>query len=263
MIDNAAILQEGDFVDIHCHCLAGIDDGPCTYEDSLALCRALVEDGISVAIATPHQLGRYDDNTSERIRREVDRLNEGLQKNKIALTVEAGGDIRVDERMCRLLQEDKILTLADSGRYILIELPHDVFLNIEPLLEQFSSIGIVPIVSHPERHNYLAQHPEIIADWLGCSAQFQITAASLLGHFGTLAERACLQFIKSGYISFVATDSHGAGRRKPYMTAAFNRIKDEFGVEVAEKLCIGNPQRILKGLDTVPVSDVADFVYKN
>ena len=47
-------------VDIHCHCLPGFDDGPASLEDSLALCQALVKDGITSVIATPHQLGRYD-----------------------------------------------------------------------------------------------------------------------------------------------------------------------------------------------------------
>src|SRR3989339_1124328 len=262
MIDSIAIPQSGErFVDIHCHCLPGIDDGPRTCEQSLDLCRALVEDGIDVAIATPHQLGRYCDNTSDRIRGEVGRLNEELQRNDIALMVEAGGDVRVDERICRLLEEDEILTLADCGRYILIELPHDIFLDIEPLLKQFSSIGVVPIVSHPERHIYLSQRPEIISDWIGCSAQFQITAGSLLGDFGALAKRACLQFIKSRFISVVATYSQGMGSRKPCMTAAFELITAEFGIEVAESLCVENPRRILKGLNTVSVKDVISLAY--
>ena len=264
MNDCASVMPQVpiSFSDIHCHCLPGIDDGPSSYEESLALCQTLVEDGINVVIATPHQLGRYDDNTSERIRAAVGRLNEELLKNGIVLTVEAGGDIRVDERMCRLLEEDKILTLADGGRYVLIELPHDIFFDIKSLLKQFSSMGIVPIVSHPERHNYLAQHPEIIADWLGYSAQFQITAGSLLGYFGTLAQRACLQFIKSGYISYIATDSHGTGSRKPCMTAAFERITIEFGIEIAETLCIENPQRVIRGLEVISARDVVSLVCK-
>ena len=45
-------------VDIHCHILPGVDDGPATEDDAVALCRALAADGITTVCATPHQLGR-------------------------------------------------------------------------------------------------------------------------------------------------------------------------------------------------------------
>ena len=70
------------FTDIHCHCLAGVDDGPATISQSLALCQGLVDDGITTVIATPHQLGRFNDcNEAEQIREEVSALNEELKNN--------------------------------------------------------------------------------------------------------------------------------------------------------------------------------------
>ena len=41
-------------IDLHCHLLPGIDDGPNTLEESLELCRIAVADGITHAIVTPH-----------------------------------------------------------------------------------------------------------------------------------------------------------------------------------------------------------------
>ncbi len=65
------------YVDIHCHCLPAIDDGPETMADAIALCRALVADGISTVIATPHQLGRFSDcNHSDQVRHAVAALSE-------------------------------------------------------------------------------------------------------------------------------------------------------------------------------------------
>jgi tyrosine-protein phosphatase YwqE len=40
------------FTDIHCHCLAGLDDGPATMAESLALCRRLAEEDIATVVAT-------------------------------------------------------------------------------------------------------------------------------------------------------------------------------------------------------------------
>src|SRR4051812_35681777 len=62
-------------VDTHCHILPGIDDGPESLGDTLALCRVLVRDGITTVIATPHQLGRYEaQNSAAAVRSAVTQL---------------------------------------------------------------------------------------------------------------------------------------------------------------------------------------------
>ncbi len=242
------------YTDIHCHCLPALDDGPETDAQALVLCADLVDDGITTVIATPHQLGKYgDSNNAEKIRRRVRELDKLLKSNNIPLTVLPGADVRVDERICRLLADDTILTLADGGRYVLLELPHEIFLNIEPLLEELASNGFQAIISHPERHRVLARHPEILFDWFSYSACFQITAGSLLGGFGSKAKHAAWHFLKSGYASIVATDSHDSNGRRPCMKTAYERINAELGRDIAQMVCVENPMCVLKGQDiTVP-----------
>src|SRR6478736_2927810 len=71
-------------VDVHCHILPGVDDGPELLDDSLALCRALVRDGITTAIATPHQLGRYEgQNAPADVRRHVTEVQNTLDRHRI------------------------------------------------------------------------------------------------------------------------------------------------------------------------------------
>src|SRR5205823_5312387 len=111
-------------VDVHCHILAGVDDGPVGLDETLALCRALVRDGITNVIATPHQLGRFDGrNLPAEIRAAVAELQATLDSRRIPLRVAPGGEVRVDERIPELLRQDRILTLADNGKYLLLELP--------------------------------------------------------------------------------------------------------------------------------------------
>ena len=43
-------------IDIHFHCLPGIDDGPRNWEEAIALCRAAEADGVQTIVATPHVL---------------------------------------------------------------------------------------------------------------------------------------------------------------------------------------------------------------
>ena len=238
------------YVDIHCHCLAGLDDGPTTQAQSVALCRELAYDGIATVIATPHQLGKFERcNEAGQVREKVAALNDELQSRGVALSVVPGGDVRVDEKICRLLESDRILTLADGGKYILLELPHEVFINIEALLVDLASLGIGAVISHPERHRVLARQPRVLCRWFEHGACLQVTAGSLLGDFGIMAQKAAWDFLNSGLASFVATDSHDLRGRRPRMKAAFERISIKLGVTTARLLCIENPLRVLKGQD--------------
>jgi protein-tyrosine phosphatase len=250
--------DQSQYVDIHCHCLAAVDDGPATMGEALALCRGLSGDGVRVVIATPHQLGRFSGcNEASQIREAVSVLNEELRRNDIPLTVMPGGDVRVDERICRLLEADRILTLADGGKYILLELPHEVFINIEPLLVGLASMGIQAIISHPERHRALIKQPNLLLNWLAGGVRLQVTAASLLGEFGPAVQRAAWHFLASGWVSFVATDAHDLHGRRPLMKAAFEQISAQLGVAVARQVCVENPMRILQGQDIQMIGSTA------
>ncbi|OHB60362.1 MAG: hypothetical protein A2167_00395 [Planctomycetes bacterium RBG_13_46_10] len=243
------------FTDIHCHCLPGLDDGPSTMKEALALCRMLAAEGIATIVATPHQLGRFESfNEAATVREAVNNLNESLKNNAIPVEVVPGGEVRVDERICKLLESDRILTLADGGKYLLLELPYQVFIDIEPLLIELASMDIQSIISHAERILPTAAQSNLLLHWLDQSAHFQITASSLLGDFGPEAQRAAWDFLTSGRAALVATDSHDIDSRKPRMRTAFRHISDKLGKELAHLVCIENPLRVINGRDILPLS---------
>ena len=242
------------FIDIHCHCLPGLDDGPGTMDRAIALCEMLAADGVTTAIATPHQLGRFDGyNHSGEVRQAVGDLCKELKNRSIPLKVLPGGDIRIDERIPSLLHKDQILTLADGRRYILIEFPHQMFIDIRPLLPQLASMGISAIISHPERNPALMKQPQAIHRWLENSAYLQITAASVLGEFGPVIQRAAWHFLSSGQASLVATDAHDTLDRQPCMSLAFRRISQRLGPGIAHLVCVENPRRVVKGEDILKI----------
>lgn len=240
------------YVDIHCHCLPGLDDGPKYLHESLALCQGLVDDGVSVAVATPHQLGQFDGcNEPEKVRQEVTRLNKELENKNIPLTIMPGGDVRIDERITSLIETDKVQTLADGGKYILLELPSRIFIDIEPLLIELAGRRVQAIVSHPERHFVLCKQYGIIPKWLSRSAHLQITAGSLIGDFGKNAQKAAWKFLSMGWVSFVATDAHNMTGRKPRMEMAYKEICMKLSPEIARMVCIENPIRLIEGREIV------------
>jgi protein-tyrosine phosphatase len=251
---NFDVLNRGQFTDIHCHCLPGIDDGPETITESLALCQALVRDRITTVIATPHQLGRFNrENNAAKIREKVRTLNKELKNNNIALSVAAGADVKVDERICQLIKDDEVLSLADGRKYILLEPPDSIYIDIEPLLIELLSIGIKAIITHPERHPVLALKPQLMTKWIENKAGIQITAGSLQGRFGPIAKKNAWQLLSSGAPLLVATDSHNTGSRCPCMRAAFELIRAKLGDNIAHLVCIENPSRVLEGKDILTV----------
>jgi protein-tyrosine phosphatase len=232
----------GQAVDLHCHCLPCVDDGPGTMVEALQLCRALAEDGITVAIATPHQLGRYAGrNGAPAVREGVAALNRSLMVEGIPLRVFPGGDVRVDERIARLLHDDHVLSLADRGVYVLLELPHDTFIDPATLITHLVKLGRRPIMSHPERHRHLTANPHLIEPWLKAGVELQITSGSLVGDFGGTALRAAWYWLETGAAALVASDAHDVTDRPPRMSKAIELIAHRLGEDVARRVCGENP----------------------
>ena len=237
-------------VDMHCHCLPGLDDGPATTAEALELCRALCEDGITTVIATSHQLGRYDGCCEvPRVRSAVSALNAVLAEKAIPLMLAAGADVRVDERIPALLEEDSVLTLADLGRHLLLELPAEIFIDLKPLLVELAAKGIEAVVCHPERNLFLTRNPQAVWPWLQQGAFLQVTAGSLLGEFGSAAARSAWYWMSRGMVALVATDAHDTDGRRPRMSAAIELISERLGYLEAKRLCINNPLRVWNGQD--------------
>jgi protein-tyrosine phosphatase len=242
------------FVDIHCHCLPDLDDGPESMAEAIRLCSALADDGIELIVATPHQLGRYEARTrADVIRAAVEELNQRIADEGIAVAVLPGGEVRLDERIGALVATHEIVTVADRGRHVLLELPPDVFIDIEPLLRQLRSRGIGLVIAHPERNAALMRHGRILERWVEWGVSLQVTAASLIGYLGTTASDAAWDMVGNGWATLVATDAHDTGPDGPCMRTAFELLVSTLGAEVARRLCMENPRRIVCGADSLPV----------
>ena len=240
------------FTDVHCHCLPGLDDGPSDVSGSLTLCRALAADGIATVVATPHQLGRYDGlYDAQTIRQAVAQLNGLLTDARVPLKVLPGADIRIDERITDLVRSDEILTVADGGRYLLLELPHEVFIDPEMLLAGLVEAGFSGVITHPERHMFLAENPQYVLRWASYQPCLQITAGSFLGGFGRRSERAAWDFLAAPFPLVVATDAHDMAGRAPCMSDAYRSIAHYIGRQRADILCRENPRRLVEGEDLI------------
>jgi len=236
------------FVDVHCHCLPGLDDGPTSMVEAVALCETLAADNVGLVVATPHQLGRFESSTpAGAVRRTVERLNRALAERGVNLRVLPGGEVRLDERIAELLARDEILTLADMKRHVLVELPDEIFIDAGPLFRELRSQGVEVVIAHPERNLPLLRQPQILRRWLDRGASLQVTAGSLTGCFGRDVKQVAWELVARGWTVCVASDAHDRADGQSGLGMASEMIATRLGTEVARLLCAENPVRIVKG----------------
>lgn len=232
-------------IDLHCHCLPGLDDGPKDLEQSLALCRALVNDGTTVVVATPHQLGRFDRrNHGSAVLEAVAALQHELDTRGIPLLILPGGDVRVDERLPQLLEQGLALPMGASQQ-VLLELPSQTWVAPESVMPQLHDAGYRGVLSHPERYRHVQQDPLRAEAWIEQGALLQITAGSLLGDFGPQAMATAWHLVTAGHAHVVASDAHDATARPPRMTPALLALRRRMGLTVARQLCVDHPRELL------------------
>jgi protein-tyrosine phosphatase len=235
------------FVDIHCHLLPGVDDGARTLEESLAMARMAVDDGIGTIVATPHQLGNFAQNRGDELRRRVTSLQQALEAEHIPLNVLAGADVRIEAGLSEGLRNGDVLSLADRRKHVLLELPHELYLPLEPVLDDLARLRMVGILSHPERNQGLLRRPDLLPPLVERGCLMQVTAGSLCGTFGPAPQKLAEQMLADGLVHFVATDAHGVRSRRPLMRRAFERVAELTDSETALDLCCHNPAQVATG----------------
>lgn len=235
------------FADIHCHILPGIDDGAKDWDDTLAMARLAADDGTSTIIATPHQLGSWAQNRGDEIRALVDECNERLSAEKIPLSVLAGGEIRIEQGLIESLVTGELVTLGDHRRHVLLELPHELYLPIDGLMQELAARRIAVVLAHPERNEGLLRQPDLAVDLVEAGCLTQLTAGSVCGTMGSHVCDMAEWMITEGLVHIVSTDAHSPRVRRPLMSRAYDRICALVDVETANDLCSRNPGRIAAG----------------
>jgi protein-tyrosine phosphatase len=243
--------MDGGFVDIHCHVLPALDDGPTGWDESLRMAEIAVQEGVAALVATPHQLGGFSHNSAERIRSRWEEFRQLLAENDIPLRVELGADVRLEPELPQKIADGSVLTLGRAGRYVLVELPAEVVLRVESLFPALRRLDVRPVLTHPERSLPLARDIHFLRQWVDLGGIIQLTGASLLGAFGLHVQSAAERLLREGLVHVVATDAHGARRRRPLFRRVYQRLCEVAGSPVADLLCKENPSRVLAGQEVV------------
>ena len=236
-------------IDIHCHFLPGIDDGPETMEEAVDLARMAWEDGITRSILTPHiHPGRWE-NTAQSIKALVDVFRDELKNNAIPLELGFAAEVRLTDSIFSQLETGQLPFLGrlDGYSLLLLEFPHGhVIPGSDQLANWLLARKIRPVIAHPERNKAVMRNMDLLSPFLALGCMLQVTAGSLTGGFGSKAEEVALKLLENDHITFVATDAHNDSARPPKMREAFDLVTNRKGQAKALQLFEGNQLAMLR-----------------
>jgi len=233
-----------DLIDIHCHILPEVDDGPKSWEVSIGMCRMAAADGITHMVATPHANERYAYD-----REYLVTLVAELQKRVgPAPELSLGCDFHFfDDNLERLFAHPQRYTIGETN-YLLVELSdYSIPPNLAEGFRQLGDRGLTPILTHPERNPILQQTPQRVLEYADQGCLVQVTASSLTGFWGARPESVSRWLLERSAVHILATDAHDMRRRVPVLSEARAVAAKMVGAECAAALVEGNPGAIIAG----------------
>lgn len=201
-------------IDLHCHVLPGIDDGPASMEGSLALARAARAAGIKTIVATPHVSWTYR-NDAVTIAAALESTRAALAAASVDVQLRAGAEVALTRANEMEPAELSALGLGGS-RWLLMECPFTpAAIGFDSVLIGLQNRGQRIVLAHPERCPAFHRDPQMLRMLVDAGMLTSLTAGSLVGRFGRTVQRFARQLVADGVVHNVTSDAHDDLRRPP------------------------------------------------
>lgn len=242
-------------VDIHCHMLPGIDDGPDSLEMACEMAEMAIADGTTHVIATPHASLEYafEPEVVRARRAEMQQRFEGR------LVFATGCDFHLSFDNLEDIRHQPERYTLNQKNYLLVEFADFAIpASMDDALHGLQLGGLTPVITHPERNPLIRAKPERLFKWLEQGCYSQVTAGSILGRFGRSAKDSALQWLDAGAVHFLASDAHNTSSRPPGLKEAFMEVARSRGETMARALCEKNPMAAFQGKELPFVPRLAE-----
>ena len=229
-------------IDIHCHILPEVDDGPKSWETSQAMCRMAAADGIEHMVATPHANERYHYD-----RPYLEQLLEHLRTligDTPKLSLGCDFHLSFENFEDALARPERYL--IEGSQYLLVELSdYGIPTQIHECFTRLGDKGITPVITHPERNAILQQTPQRVLQWVEQGCAVQVTASCFTGKWGERAGRIARWLLEREAVHILASDAHDVKHRVPNLSAARDAVAEIASPEVAHALVDANPRAVI------------------
>lgn len=231
-------------VDVHAHLIPGVDDGCEDVDQAVACARAFVAAGYSDLCCTPHIWPSLPRNTMGNIVAWTAALQQEFDRRLIPVKLHPGGEINLTPKFLQTPPE-AVVTYGGRRKFVIFDLWADRLPDhFEPSVRWFQSLGLQPILAHPERMRAVQDDPEL-ADYF---AELGLLLQGNLQCFGDPpgadTRRTAERFLEENRYFCLGSDCHGPSTL-PIRLEGLARATTLAGEDAIRRLTVDNPRRLL------------------
>ena len=229
-------------IDIHCHILPGVDDGPKNIKEACAMLDDMREDNVCAIVATPHYRPEMFEASRTQVLRSYRIVREEAMERGIKLFL--GTELYRHSEMEEILIRGERWSMAGT-KFVLVEFSGiDIFMTIRNECYSLITKGYIPILAHIERY-MSCREIEKVEELKNMGVYIQINSDTILGKFGYRNQWFARKLLKKGLVDFVASDAHDRKQRRSSLAECAEYVKKKYGPEVAKKLFYRNPVKMI------------------
>lgn len=236
-----------EYFDMHCHLLFGVDDGPESIEEALALLQQEYDDGVRTIYLTPHFRRNMFESPAE-IRVQHFELLKACAKQRFPdLTLRLGCEVHVHMDVVQDLKSGKCRTLGNTD-FVLLEFPESA--EKKYVLERCHTVmnsGYSPIIAHAERCSAIRSDFGLLQRLVDMGVHIQMNAASITGEEGLARKWFCKKAMQRNLLHFVGSDAHNQNDRRPNIGKCARYIAKKMGAAYRDQIMVINPREIIEG----------------
>ena len=235
-----------DYIDLHCHFVAAIDDGPQTTDQGLQMLRALRAAGFDTVIATPHMRPGLFDNLRQDLERAYSSMLREIAETRDLPRVELSCEHYFDDTVFNRLIGGEALPYP-GGRAALLEFYDiDFPLSVQQRLSDLLRRGMLPVIAHPERYRCLWGSPEKLERLVDAGAVALLDTAALVGKYGRETRRCAEKLLELGLYHAACSDAHRPADVAE-VQAGMRLVEERYGPDELDQLYRSGPRDILEG----------------
>lgn len=212
------------FVDLHCHWIAGIDDGVKTPDEGVELLRRLRAAGFGLVVATPHMRPGMFDNDRRALELAFAAMCPRLSGREDLPEVHLASEHFLDDVVFGRLVKGQGLPYPDLGaggsteeppdgarraRGVLVELSPQAFpAQVQRRFFDLRRAGLRPVLAHPERYQPVWKDDRCLDPLLDAGACLLLDVCALVGKYGRASRKAAEKLLEEEAYEAACSDAH-------------------------------------------------------
>lgn len=236
----------GDYIDMHCHILPGVDDGAKDIEEMKAMLKLAYKDGTRCIIATPHHHPKRGHEAPEVLRQQARILRDAAHEIDEHFRIYLGTEIYFGQDVAMEIKSGEILTMNQRD-YILVEFaPGQSFQYIMQGLQQLQFAGYQVILAHVERYGCIVEDIALAEQLYDMGIYLQVNAGSITGDSGRKIKKFVKELMDEDLVFCVGTDAHDTKKRPPKMNKAAEYVEKKYGQDYMRRIFYSNAKCMLR-----------------